>query len=78
MDHRRRGNPRIDKHYMQPMGDNSLIRHLQIRTGSKVRVRRSSDNSETDIGFTENGNLDTAALLTFVVAGNGFVIINSQ
>ena len=72
------GNPGIDKHFMQPMGDKSLNGHLQIGIGSAVRVRRSSDNSETDIGFTVNGNLDTAALLTFVGAGNGFVTINSQ
>ena len=37
-----------------------------------MRVRRSSDNTEQDIGFVAN-YLDTAALLTFVGAGNGFV-----
>jgi hypothetical protein len=42
-------------------------------TGSALRVRRSSDNSETDIGFIDNYNLDTAALLSFCGAGNGFV-----
>ena len=41
-------------------------------TGSAIRVRRSSDNAETDIGFVNN-NLDTASLLTFCGAGNGFV-----
>ena len=44
-------------------------------SGSAIRVRRSSDNSELDIGFT-SGNLDTAALLGFVGNGggdNGFV-----
>jgi hypothetical protein len=41
--------------------------------GSAVRVRRSSDNTEQDIGFDSNGNLDTAALLAFCGAGNGFV-----
>lgn len=41
--------------------------------GSAIRVRRSSDNTETDIGFDVNGHLDTATLLTFVGAGNGFV-----
>jgi hypothetical protein len=37
-----------------------------------IRVRRSTDNSELDIGFT-SGLLDTAALMTFVGAGSGFV-----
>jgi len=42
-------------------------------TGSAIRVRRSSDNTEQDIGFTATGNLDTTALTTFCGAGNGFV-----
>ena len=41
-------------------------------TGSVIRVRRSSDNTETDIGFVSNV-LDTASLLTFCGAGSGFV-----
>lgn len=41
-------------------------------TGDSIRVRRSSDNTETDIGFVDN-ELDTASLLTFVGAGDGFV-----
>jgi hypothetical protein len=41
--------------------------------GSAVRVRRSSDNTEQDIGFDSNGNLNTAALLAFCSGTNGFV-----
>lgn len=41
-------------------------------TGSAIRVRRSSDNAEQDIGFS-GGNLDTSALTTFCGSGNGFV-----
>jgi hypothetical protein len=41
--------------------------------GSAIRVRRSSDNAEQDIGFSGE-NLDTSALTTFVGAGNGFVV----
>jgi hypothetical protein len=41
-------------------------------TGACIRVRRSSDNAEQDIGFSGN-DLDTAALLAFVGSGNGFV-----
>ncbi len=44
-------------------------------SGSAIRVRRSSDNTETDIGFTSSGILNTSALLTFCGAGNGFVTI---
>jgi hypothetical protein len=42
-------------------------------TGSAVRVRRSSDNTEQDIGFTALGELDTTALTTFCSGTNGFV-----
>jgi hypothetical protein len=42
-------------------------------TGSAIRVRRSNDNTEQDIGFTSNGDLDTASLKTFVGANSGFV-----
>jgi hypothetical protein len=42
-------------------------------TGSAVRVRRSNDNTEQDIGFTSSGDLDTASLKTFVGANSGFV-----
>jgi hypothetical protein len=43
-----------------------------------IRVRRSGDNSETNIGFDTSGNLDTANLTAFVIAGggtqNGFIV----
>jgi hypothetical protein len=42
-------------------------------SGSAIRVRRSNDNAEQDIGFTANGDLDTAALKTFVGANSGFI-----
>jgi hypothetical protein len=41
-------------------------------SGNAIRVRRSSDNAEQNIGFSGN-DLDTASLLTFCGAGNGFV-----
>jgi hypothetical protein len=41
-------------------------------TGSAIRVRRSSDNTEQDIGFS-SGNLDTTALTSFCSGTNGFV-----
>ena len=47
-----------------------LLRTLY--TGNCIRVRRSSDNAEQNIGFVSN-DLDTASLLTFCGVGNGFV-----
>ena len=41
--------------------------------GNAITVRRSSDNTTSNIGFTTNGDLDTTALKTFVGASNGFV-----
>jgi hypothetical protein len=41
-------------------------------SGSAIRVRRSSDNAEQDIGFS-SGNLDTTALTSFCSGTNGFV-----
>jgi len=43
-------------------------------TGSAIKVRRSSDNNELDIGFVNN-ELDTASLLDFVGSGDAFVSI---
>jgi hypothetical protein len=43
-------------------------------TGSAIKVRRSSDNTELDIGFS-NDVLDTASLLDFVGSGDAFVTI---
>jgi hypothetical protein len=41
--------------------------------GSALQVRRSSDNTTQDIGFDGSGNLDTAALATFVGANSAFI-----
>ena len=41
--------------------------------GSAIRVRRSSDNAEQDIGFDGNGDLNIGALVLFCGSGNGFV-----
>lgn len=43
-------------------------------TGYLMRVRRSSDNTEQDIGFDSNGDLDESTLLNFCGAGNGYVV----
>ena len=51
----------------------SLRKLRTAYTGSAIRVRRSNDNAEQDIGFTSAGDLDTASLKTFVGANSGFV-----
>jgi hypothetical protein len=51
----------------------SLRKLRTLYTGSAIRVRRSSDNTEQDIGFSALGNLDTSALTSFCGSGNGFV-----
>jgi hypothetical protein len=51
----------------------SLRKLRTAYTGSAIRVRRSNDNTEQDIGFTSSGDLDTASLKTFVGANSGFV-----
>lgn len=42
-------------------------------SGSAIRVRRSSDNAEQNIGFDGSGNLDTTSLTSFCSGTNGFV-----
>ena len=51
----------------------SLRRLRTDYTGAAIRVRRSSDNAEQDIGFRVNGDLNTSALLAFVGSGDGLV-----
>ena len=50
----------------------SLRKLRNAYAGDAIKVRRSSDNTEQDIGFVAN-ELDTSSLLTFVGSGDGFV-----
>lgn len=50
------------------------VRKLKSDATLSMRVRRSSDNSELDVGFDSNNNLDTASILAFCGAGDGFVV----
>jgi len=50
----------------------SLRKLRSTYIGNAIRVRRSSDNTEQDIGFV-GGDLDTSALTTFCSGTNGFV-----
>ena len=51
----------------------SLRRLSSTYESNLIEVRRSSDNTTQDIGYDDNGDLDTASLLSFVGAGDGFV-----
>jgi hypothetical protein len=51
----------------------SVRRLSSTYTGNLIRVRRSSDNTEQNIGYDSTNVLDTVALLAFVGAGNGFI-----
>ena len=54
----------------------SLRQFTEAETLNAIRVRRSSDDTEQDIGFDSNGDLDSTALLAFVGTGgtdNGYV-----
>jgi len=42
--------------------------------GSAFRVRRDSDDTEQDIGFDADGNLDESALTTFVGSNDGYIV----
>ena len=65
--------PVLDQVSVSSAAAYSLRKLRAAYTGSAVRVRRSSDNAEANIGFASNGDLDTAALLAFVGAGNGLL-----
>lgn len=51
----------------------SLRKLRSAYTGSAIRVRRSSDSAEQDIGFVNN-NLDESALTTFCGSSDGLVV----
>ena len=51
----------------------SLRKLSSSYSGNAIRVRRSSDNTEQDIGFT-NCDLDTASLKSFVGANSGYIV----
>jgi hypothetical protein len=52
----------------------SLRKLRSAYAGSAIRVQRSIDNAQIDIGFNFLGELDTTTLLNFVGVGNGGVV----
>ena len=64
----------LDAHESSLLSAYSVWRRLlSAYTGPLIRVRRSSDDAEQDIGANATGLLDTVALLAFCGAGNGFL-----
>ena len=55
----------------------SLRRFTTGEDNNAIRVRRSSDDTEQDIGFDANGDLDTTALLAFV-GGQNLLLQSNQ
>ena len=51
----------------------SLRKLRDAYTGSAIRVRRSNDNTEQDIGFNSNNNFDESALSQFAGVNSCFV-----
>ena len=51
----------------------SLRKLRSAYSGSAIRVRRASDNTEQDIGFNVFGELDTVSLASFCSGTDGFV-----
>ena len=43
-------------------------------TGACMRIRRNSDDSETDIGFDSSGDLDSSAISTFAGSSNAYCV----
>ena len=52
----------------------SLRKLRTAYTGDAIRVRRSNDNAEADIGFNVFGELDTVALAAHCGSNDGFVV----
>lgn len=59
--------------YPDATGAYSLRKLRTAYEGPAIRVRRSNDNAESDIGFDAFGFLDISALTTFVGANSGLV-----
>lgn len=63
----------LDAHTTDLWAVRWTTRMLSSYTGALIRVKRSSDNAETDVGYTAAGALDTDALLAHCGASIGYV-----
>lgn len=60
--------------YPSAAGAYSMRRLSSSYTGALIRIRRSSDNTEQDIGYDGSGDLDTAAITSFVGSNSAYVV----
>lgn len=51
----------------------SLVKIINGYTGACIRIRRSSDDSESDIGFNDENNLDVSSLKSFLNGSTGYL-----
>lgn len=63
----------IDGLTVNPIAAFSVRKMRDAYLGPAFRVRRSSDNSETDIGFGPTGDLDYVSLINFVQGQTGYI-----
>ena len=52
----------------------SVRRLLSAYEGNLIRLRRDPGNAESDFGYDGNGDLDTAAITTWLGGGSGYVV----
>ena len=60
--------------YPNAAGAYSIRRLSTSYLGSAIRVRRTADNVESNIGFTNSGDLDEAALIAFIGVNSARVV----
>lgn len=64
----------LDELSTAPVGAWSIARRLTADyEGNLVRVRRDNDNATEDFGYDGDGNLDTAAITTWLAGANPYV-----
>jgi hypothetical protein len=67
--------PRLLNTYSGSAAAYSLRKLNADYTGAAIRVRRASDNTEADIGFISNGDLNTSVLRAFCINTDGYVSV---
>jgi hypothetical protein len=60
--------------YTQAVGAYALRRLFGAYTGAQVRLRRSTDNAETDVTFDKYGNVENFDLDGWLEGGTGYVV----
>lgn len=69
------GGTKVLDYFRHARGGYSLRKLYSGYSGSAIRIRRSLDNAEADIGFDASGNLDETTVLAWAGAGDAWVSI---